>query len=84
VGDDDTEPYAFGIKPLKVERNGDVVALGALYVSGDVIVQWRPSAFPEVERTQNHVTSHYDSVSDAETATSGTLVFESEEVWHGD
>ena len=67
------------VQPLHVAReDGTVTAVGAWYPSGDVIVQWRREAFPPDERTDASVTSHYQSVKDAEEATGGKVVFDAE------
>jgi len=64
------------VRPLHVAtEDGTVTSVGALYPSGDVIVQWRRAAFPPSERTDEPVTSHYQSVDDAEEA-AGRVIFD--------
>jgi len=56
-----------------------VVAVGALYPSGQVIIEWRRSAFEEDDRAEEPVESRYGCIEDAEQATGGRLVFDDRE-----
>jgi hypothetical protein len=66
--------------PLVIERGpvGEktVVAHGALYPSGRIVIEWRREAFPEGERTERPTLSIYESLADAEEASGGVVVLD--------
>lgn len=73
------------VRPLRIERDPDraraeanerdVVAFGAEYPSGAIIVEWRREAFEPSERSAQVVTSRYENRADAERASGGTVVY---------
>jgi hypothetical protein len=75
-------------RALRIERDPDrerasasnvtVTATGVETHTGDILIQWRREAFEPGERSEGTVTSHYESIADAEQATAGTVVFEDE------
>lgn len=69
--------YIDGRRRVRIERDdGTVVATGLEFPSGTIAVEWRREAFPPGERTLHSVRSFYHSVSDAEQASDGQLVYE--------
>ncbi|NLV14432.1 hypothetical protein [Haloarcula argentinensis] len=59
---------------VRIERDGKIVAAGALLPSGAVAVEWNREAFSEGERTEHPTTSLYGHIDDAEEASDGTVV----------
>lgn len=53
----------------------DVIAAGVQMPSGAIHIEWNREAFEEDERASHTVESRYESVEDAEQASSGTLLF---------
>jgi hypothetical protein len=70
------EPEHDPATPLRIERNGDVLAVGAQLPSGTIVVEWNREAFPPEERTQYPVESRYSTEADAIEASGGAVIFE--------
>jgi len=68
---------------VHIEREQDsgmsVVAWGVLLSRGRIVVEWRPEAFPEGERTDEPTLSIYGTLADAEEATGGKVVIHEEQ-----
>lgn len=67
---------------VRIERGQDdgvaTVAEGVVLPSGRVVVEWRPEAFPEGERTSRGPLSIYEGVGDAEQASGGLVMVDRE------